>query len=59
MAEANIEIETEDMGTMSRHPLRTAGTAFLAGAFVGMSLFGVKKSQEKSSFQKFIDQLGL
>lgn len=59
MAEVEIKAEKDSMGRYARHPLRTAGTAFLAGALFGVSMMGARGSQQKSGLQKFIDQLGL
>jgi hypothetical protein len=49
--------DTEAMGTMSRHPLRTSGGAFLIG--LGAGMMAAKMRKQKTPLQKFMDQLGM
>ncbi len=49
--------QMDDTGTMSRHPIRTAGSAFLIG--MGAGMMASKMRKEKSSWQKFMDQIGM
>jgi hypothetical protein len=49
--------EMADNGKLSRHPVRTAGTAFLLGIGAGMMAASMRK--EKSSWQKFMGQIGM
>jgi hypothetical protein len=46
----------EDLGKYARHPLRTAGTAFLVGIGAGMMASKARK-HNRSALQKFFDQL--
>jgi hypothetical protein len=47
----------EELGKYARHPLRTAGAAFLAGSVMGLGVMAAKKNQHRGSLQKFLDQL--
>jgi len=61
MADVNIDadMQTEDnLGTMSHHPIRTAGAAFLIGMGAGM-MTNMIRHESKSPMQRLMDQLGL
>jgi hypothetical protein len=47
----------EDRSYSQRHPVRMASGMLMLGATLGASLMAAKKKQEKSSLQKFLDQL--
>lgn len=52
------EDKTEDIKEMgARHPIRTLGAAFMAGAVVGMGMAKAKKESSKPGWQKFLDKL--
>lgn len=55
MAEDN---QTDDIGRYAKHPLRTMGAAFLAGTMLGM-MAAKQQNHNKTSLQKFLDQLGM
>ena len=48
---AEEENNTNNNGTLSRHPLRTAGVALMAGTAIGAGLVKAKKDR-RSSLQK-------
>lgn len=47
----------EDIGKFARHPLRTMGGAFAAGATWGAGMMMAKHRREKSPLQKFMDRI--
>jgi hypothetical protein len=59
MADDIIEetIDEINSGRMSRHPIRTAGSAFLIG--LGAGMMATKMRKEKTPFQQFMDKLGM
>jgi hypothetical protein len=45
---------TQDIGMFARHPLRTMGGAFLAGAAIGMGTAG-KRRHNRSALRRMLD----
>lgn len=52
MAEQN---QGTDIGMFARHPIRTMGGAFLAGAAIGMGTAASKHRHNRSAFRRMID----
>ena len=51
--------QKEQLGKYARHPMRTAGTAFLIGTAVGASMMAGMKDTHKSPIEKIMDRLGI
>jgi hypothetical protein len=51
--------QNDDIGRYARHPLRTAGSAFLVGTAIGAGLVASKARREhnKNPLKKFMDQV--
>lgn len=46
--------DSQDIGMFARHPLRTMGGAFLAGAAIGMGTAG-KRRHNRSALRRMLD----
>jgi hypothetical protein len=49
--------QSDDIGKLARHPLRTMGAAFLVGSTMGAGMMAAKKRREKTPVQKLLDRL--
>jgi hypothetical protein len=55
---ADNKLDSDEMGTYAqKHPRRMASGMFLVGTAIGASLMAAKRNRDRSTLQKFMNQI--